>query len=157
MDLACAINAIKAITSEILKVAKMDQIHYSISRRDAQTLVYLGHEYLRKWSVGMTNADGSIPWRCKQYRTKVKCKASVTQLRSGDIKVNAGHSENCPPVLQEDELNAQLKSVCKKRSTSETTSLPQIFREEKARLLQRLDNIDVSTEKNIVIIFAYSL
>ena len=90
----------------------MEDARYSVSSKDAATLLIYGHEYHRKLGAGQTNGDGSVPWRCKNQRiSAIKCKGSVTLLTSGEIRTNAGHSENCPLVIKEDELNVQLKSA----------------------------------------------
>ena len=129
----------------------MNTYHYGVSARDAKTLIYLGHEYQRKLGAGKTNSDDSVPWRCKQRLTQVQCKGTVTQLSSGDIKANAAHSENCPIVTKEDELNSQMKATCKKRCINETTSLSQIYREERAKMIKSSGKIEAVAEKITVI------
>ena len=131
----------------------MDACHYSISTRDAQTLVYEDHEYQRKLAVGKTYSDESIPWRCSKTRVEaIKCKGSLRQLANGQIKVISDHNENCPPIAREDELNALMKFKCKKRSKQETTSLPQIYREERAKMIKSSGNIEAVAE-SITVIF----
>ena len=39
---------------------------FGIGCTNFETLIYDGHEYQRKFGVGITNPSGSVPWRCNQ-------------------------------------------------------------------------------------------
>ena len=56
---------------------------FGIGCTNFETLIYDGHEYQRKFGVGITNPSGSVPWRCKQRKSSIKCPASVTQESEG--------------------------------------------------------------------------
>ena len=69
---------------------------YVTTRRDAPALLHEGYAYQRKLGLG-----GSIPWRCKYYRstTIAKCPATCNELTDGSILLGKS-AHTCSPMRQ---------------------------------------------------------
>ena len=90
---------------------------YVTTRRDAPALLHEGYAYQRKLGLGVTNKDGSIPWRCKYYRstTIAKCPATCNELTDGSILLGKSAHTCSPMTLSEQvdtEMKAEIKNQC---------------------------------------------
>ena len=85
---------------------------YVTTRRDAPALLHEGYAYQRKLGLG-----GSIPWRCKYYRstTIAKCPATCNELTDGSILLGKSAHTCSPMTLSEQvdtEMKAEIKNQC---------------------------------------------
>jgi hypothetical protein len=108
-------------------------IKYVPTRREVDSLVI--DNYLFQRVSASTNKDGSVGWRCKEYRTKTKCQSTCRVGPNGDLLRNPG-PHNHQSVSDAELVFMKAKADAKKRCRSENNiSVQQIFMQEMGKAL----------------------
>lgn len=108
-------------------------IRYVPTRREVDSLVI--DNYLFQRVSASTNKDGSIGWRCKEYRRNTKCQSTCRIGPNGEIIRRPG-PHNHPCVSDAALVFMKAKADAKKRCRSENNvPIQNIFLEEMGKAL----------------------
>ena len=111
-----------------------NQVKYVPTRREVASLVI--DNYLFQRVSASTNKDGSIGWRCKEYRRESRCQSTCRIGVNGEIIRPPGphNHEKVPDAML---VFMKAKSDAKKRCRSESgASMQKIFLEEMGKAIK---------------------
>ncbi len=108
-------------------------IKYVPTRREVDSLVI--DNYLFQRVSASTNKDGSIGWRCKEYRRGTRCQSTCRIGVNGEI-LRCPSAHNHPQVSEAELVFMKAKANAKKRCrTEENISVQKIFLQEMGKAI----------------------